>query len=111
MKKFDKALGEIKNGLKSVMYDAIAADERICSYEYDFGNTTIMVEVELIVGGCCVVVPDVWIERDDCEHQSPKVIQAVKDIIPDWWAVTQEVQLARWEERENEKMMLANMMY
>ena len=35
----------------------------------------------------------------------------VKNIIPDWWAVTQEVQLARWEERENEKMMLANMMY
>ena len=111
MKKFDKALSNIAAGVKSAMYDAIENDETICSYEYDYGNTTIMVEVQLIVGGCCVVVPDVWIERDDCEHQSPRVIEAVKNVLPDWWAVTQEVQLARWEERENEKMMLANMMY
>lgn len=109
MKKFDKALEKINSGVKSAMYDAIANDERSCSYEYDFGNTTIMIEIEVVGCAMCVVVPDVWIERDDCEHNSPKVIEAVKNVLPDWWAVTQEVQLARWEERENEKFMMAQM--
>lgn len=111
MKKFDKALSEIASKLKDVMYDTIAEDETCCTLEYDYGNTTIEIEVRLIIGGCCVVVPDVWIERDDCEHQSPRVIEAVKNIIPDWWAVTQEVELARYQEREEQRFMLANMMY
>lgn len=108
MKKFEKALKEIQSGVKDVMYDAIACDERTCYFEYDYGNTTIMIAIQLIVGGCCVVVPDVWIERDDCEHNSPRVIEAVKNILPDWWAVTREVEIARWEEREQEKFLLAN---
>lgn len=107
MKKFDKALKEIADGVKDAMYDAISEDLTRCSYEYDFGNTTIMVEVELVGSVCAVVVPDVWIERDDCEHNSPRVIEAVKNILPDWWSVTQEVELARWEERENEKFLMA----
>ena len=107
MKKFDKALKEIAAGVKDAMYDAISEDLTSCSYEYDFGNTTIMVEVELVGSVCAVVVPDVWIERDDCEHNSPRVIEAVKNILPDWWSVTQEVELARWEERENEKFLMA----
>lgn len=107
MKKFDKALKEIAAGVKDAMYDAISEDLTRCSYEYDFGNTTIMVEVELVGSVCAVVVPDVWIERDDCEHNSPRVIEAVKNILPDWWSVTQEVDLARWEERENEKFLMA----
>lgn len=107
MKKFDKALKEIAAGVKDAMYDAISEDLTRCSYEYDFGNTTIMVEVELVGSVCAVVVPDVWIERDDCEHNSPRVIEAIKNILPDWWSVTQEVDLARWEERENEKFLTA----
>ena len=107
MKKFDKALKEIAAGVKDAMYDAISEDLTRCSYEYDFGNTTIMVEVELVGSVCAVVVPDVWIERDDCEHNSPRVIEAVKNILPDWWSVTQEVELAIWEERENEKFLMA----
>ena len=107
MKKFDKALKEIAAGVKDAMYDAISEDLTRCSYEYDFGNTTIMVEVELVGSVCAVEVPDVWIERDDCEHNSPRVIEAVKNILPDWWSVTQEVELARWEERENEKFLTA----
>ena len=109
MKKFERALKEIGAGVKEAMRSTIEDDERICSFEYDFGNTTIMVEVELIIGGCCVAVPDVWIERDDCTHRSPRVIEAVKNILPDWWAVTQEVEVARWEAREQEKFLLAQM--
>ena len=108
MKKFDKALKAIASGVKDVMYDAISYDEKSCSYEYDFGNTTIMIEVELVGSGCLfVAVPDVWIEREDSEHNSPKVIEAVKRILPDWWAVKQEVDDARWTERENEKFLMA----
>ena len=109
MKKFDKALKEIQEGIKSRMWDAIRDNERNVYYEYDFGNTSINIEIELIIGGCCVVVPDVWIYRDDCEHRSPMVINAVKNIIPDWWAVAEEVEQAKREEEANERFMLANM--
>ena len=109
MKKFDKALKEIAAGVKDAMYDAIADDMSRCSYEYDFGNTTIMVEVEVVGSFMAVVIPDVWVDREDTTHNSPRVIDAVKNILPDWWAVTQEVELARWEERENEKFLMAQM--
>ena len=109
MKKFEKALNEIKQGVYEKMYDAVSCDDRTCSYEYDFGNTTIMVEVEVVGSFMAVVIPDVWVEREDCEHNSPRVINAVKNILPDWWSVTQEVEMARWEERENEKFLMAQM--
>ena len=107
MKKFDKALKEIAAGVKDAMYDAIADDMTRCSYEYDFGNTTIMVEVEVVGSFMAVVIPDVWVDREDTTHNNPRVIDAVKNILPDWWSVTQEVELARWEERENEKFLTA----
>ena len=109
MKKFDKALKEIAAGVKDAMYDAISDDMTRCSYEYDFGNTTIMVEVEVVGSFMAVVIPDVWVDREDTTHNSPRVIDAVKNILPDWWAVTQEVELERWNERENEKFLMAQM--
>ena len=109
MKNFQKALNEIKKGLYDSMFDAISCDDRSCSYEYDFGNTTINIEVQLIVGGCCVVVDDVWIDRENEEHASPKVIQAIKNIIPNWFDITREVELQRWNEREEEKFLMRQM--
>ena len=91
MKKFDKALTKIKSGVESAMYDAISNDERSCSYEYDFGNTTIMIEVEVVGYPMSVIVPDVWVEREDCTHNSPKVIEAVKNVLPDWWTIREQV--------------------
>ena len=84
MKKFDKALKEIAAGVKDAMYDAISNEMPRCNYEYDFGNTTIMVEVEVVGSFMAVVIPDVWVDRDDCTHNSPRVIDAVKNILPDW---------------------------
>ena len=109
MTTFDKALKEIAAVVKDAMYDAISDDMTRCSYEYDFGNTTIMVEVAVVGSFMAVVIPDVWVDREDTTHNSPRVIDAVKNILPDWWAVTQEVELARWEERENEKFLMAQM--
>lgn len=109
MKKFDKALKEIAAGVKDAMYDAIVEDMTRCSYEYDFGNTTIMIEVEVVGSFMAVVIPDVWVDREDTTHNSPRVIDAVKNILPGWFAVTQEVELARWNERENEKFLMAQM--
>ena len=109
MKKFEKALNEIKQGVYEKMYDAVSCDDRTCSFEYDFGNTTIMIEIEVIFGGCCVVVDDVWVERDNEEHQSPKVIAAVKNVLPNWFDIVREVEQQRWNEREEEKFLRAQM--
>ena len=64
MKRFEKALEEIAAGVKDAMYDAIADDMTRCNYEYDFGNTTIMIEVEVVGSFMAVVIPDVWVERE-----------------------------------------------
>ena len=107
MKKFDNALKAIQQGVYDAMFDAVSCDDRTCSYEYDFGNTTIMIEIEVIFGGCCVVVDDVWVERDNEEHQSPKVIAAVKNVLPNWFDVVRDVEQQRWNEREEEKFLRA----
>ena len=109
MKKFEKALSEIKAGMSSAIYDAIAYDERTINYEYDFGNTTIMVEIQVVVGACTVIVPDVWIEREDSEHNSPKVIAAVKNVIPDYFTIMHKYEEDVYFERENERMLMAQM--
>ena len=107
MKKFDKALSEIKQGVYDAMFDAVSCDERTCSYEYDFGNTTIMIDIEVIIGGCCVVIDDVWVDRENEQHNSPKVIAAVKNILPSWYDVVRDVEEQRWNEREEEKFLRA----
>ena len=99
MKKFEKALNEIKKGVYDSMFDAISCDDRTCSYEYDFGNTTIMIEIEVIFGGCCVVIDDVWVDRENEEHRSPKGIAAVKNVLRNWFDVVREVEQQRWNER------------
>jgi hypothetical protein len=107
MKKFDKALSEIKQGVYDAMFDAVSCDDRTCHFEYDFGNTTIMIEIEVIIGGCCVVVDDVWVERENEQHNSPKVIAAVKNILPCWYDVVRDVEEQIWNEREEEKFLRA----
>ena len=107
MKKFDKALKAIKDDMYCKMKDAIRDNEHTCYFEYDYGNVTIMIEVECLYG-CGVVVPDVWFEREDCEHKSPMVAEAVKNVLPDWWAVVRDYELERRAERDNERFMLAN---
>ena len=109
MKKFDKALEKIQAGVESAMYDAICNDERRCSYEYDFGNTTIMVEIEVVGCGFSVIVPDVWIDRENSDHNSPRVIKAIKNVLPDWWTIRERVNEERYIECENERMLMAQM--
>ena len=109
MKKFEKALDKIKKGVYDSMFDAISYDDKSCSYEYDFGNTTIMIDIEVVFGGCTVVVDDVWVARENEEHQSPKVIAAVKNILPNWFDVYRDVEMQRWNEREEEKFLRAQM--
>ena len=48
MKKFEKLVKEIKDGVEYEMRESIAAGWNHLSYEHDFGNTTVMVEVELV---------------------------------------------------------------
>lgn len=75
MKKFEKLVKEIKDGVEYEMRESIAAGWNHLSYEHDFGNTTVMVEVELVGCGLVVQINDVWVERDNSEHQSPMVVK------------------------------------
>jgi hypothetical protein len=109
MKKFDKALAEIAKRVKAEMTDRISQHCDTMSFEYDFGNTTIMIEVSEC--GSFLMrydMVDVWIERDDCEHNSPLVIQAIKNVLPDWWQIKQEVEQQEREMELNERFIRAN---
>lgn len=92
MKKFEKFVEEFAKNVESEMYDCIANGYDRMSYEQDYGNTTIMVEVELVGTIFSIDVVDVWIERDNSEHQSPKVIETIKQSLPKWWDVRQQVE-------------------
>ena len=92
MKKFEKLVKEIKDGVEYEMRESIAAGWKHLSYEHDFGNTTVMVEVELVGCGLVVQINDVWVERDNSEHQSPMVVEAIKQALPCWVDVQREVE-------------------
>ena len=92
MKKFDKLVKEIKDGVEYEMRESIAAGWNHLSYEHDFGNTTVMVEIELVGCGLVVQINDVWVERDNSEHQSPMVVEAIKQALPCWVDVQREVE-------------------
>ena len=92
MKKFEKLVKEIKDGVEYEMRESIAAGWNHLSYEHDFGNTTVMVEVELVGCGLVVQINDVWVERDNSEHQSPMVVEAIKQALPCWVDVQREVE-------------------
>lgn len=92
MKKFEKLVKEIKDGVEYEMRESIAAGWNHLSYEHDFGNTTVMVEVELVGCGIVVQINDVWVERDNSEHQSQMVVEAIKQALPCWVDVQREVE-------------------
>ena len=92
MTRFEKTIKELAKNVAIEMHDCIASGYDRMSYEQDYGNTTIMVEVELVGTIFSIDVVDVWIERDNSEHQSPKVIEAIKRALPNWWDVRQQVE-------------------
>lgn len=92
MRKFDKLVKQVAEGVENEIRESIAAGWDSASYEQDFGNTTVMVEVELVGRGIVVQINDVWIEREDSEHASPLVIEAIKKALPDWIAIDRQVE-------------------
>lgn len=92
MRKFDKLVKQVAQGVENEIRESIAAGLDSASYEQDFGNTTVMVEVELVGRGIVVQINDVWIEREDCDHSSPLVVEAIKQALPDWIAIERQVE-------------------
>lgn len=91
MRKFDKLVKEIQQDIRMEMRWRIADDVNTLTYEKDFGNTTIVVDIEMVGRGCVIQVNDVYIERDN-DHNSPLVVAAIKRAIPDWIEVEREVE-------------------
>lgn len=91
MKKFDKLVKEIQSGVEDAIRESISAGMNTTSYEQDYGNTTVEVEIELVGCGLVVQINDVWIERDNSEHRSPMVVEAIRQALPCWVDIDREV--------------------
>lgn len=99
MKKFDRILKEIAEGVRQEMRESIQSGYGWLSYEYDLSDCTVMIESHevLCVNGLCISDYDVWIERKDSTHDSTLVCRAIRQVLPEWCDVAREI--------DNEKMM------
>ena len=92
MKKFDKVLKEVAAGVRDEMRSSIEGGFNWFSYEYDLSGCTINVECQRVqcINGTLVSDYDVWIARDNEQHNSPIVLKAIRQVLPEWCDVERE---------------------
>ena len=107
MKKFDKVLKEVAAGVKNEMRSSVESGVNYLSYEYDLSDCTIMIESHQVVciNGTSVSDYDVWIEREDSTHESPMVINAIRQVLPEWIDVIREFEESQREFEMEERYM------
>lgn len=86
MAQIQTILREIKATMADGVYEAIA--DRCVSYsqEFEYGNA--FIGVELMKDGQA----DVWVAHEDARHKSPRIIEKVLDVLPEWWEIEREVE-------------------
>lgn len=92
MKKLQRIITTVADGVREEMVSSIAAGFGHTSYERQFGTAYIIVEVKekQLPTGFYDTDVDVCVLHDDIMHVSPNLEQAITDALPDWFAVRYE---------------------
>ncbi len=71
----------------------VFGDDRV-QYEQEFGNGTVGVDYYPVrlKNGCCMMVKDVYVLHDRGTGNSPLLVEALKDAIPNWEDVEREIE-------------------
>lgn len=86
MTNIDTILREIKTTMDDGVREAIA--DHCVDYSQEFQYGTAFIGVELVKDG----QTDVWVAHEDARHRSPRIIEKVLDVLPDWWEIESEVE-------------------
>ena len=109
MKKFDKILKEVADGVREEMRSSIEGGFNWFSYEYDLSDCTINVECQRVqcINGTLVTDYDVWIDRDNEQHSSPIVIKAIRQVLPEWYDEERKYEEEQQQFELEERYMMA----
>lgn len=105
MKKFDKFVQEIANEVEHEIRECIYADRKTMYYEKACNNEIVYIEMQM--AGNSVDVIDVCILRDD-ERNSPLVAEAIKQALPDWLEIQEQVEEETHEFNLEEQYRMEN---
>ena len=89
-----KLINEIARAVHDEMYDCISQDWDRLSWEREYGLALVRVEVELVRlrNGMYIDDVDVAVMHDDSTHESPLLEKAIREALPDWFNVKDEVE-------------------
>lgn len=91
----DTIVQQIKATVADGVYEAIADGCISYSQEFDYGGA--FIGVELMKGK----ESEVWVAHEDGRHQSPRIVEKVMDVLPDWRDVENEVMHDRWNSQDD----------
>ena len=109
MKRFENLVKEIAAEVRKEMKSSIDGGFDWFCYEHDLKDCTINIECQRVscVNGFLISDYDIWIDRENEQHESPIVINAIRQAMPEWYDVEREYQEEQKEFELEERYMMA----
>lgn len=89
MKKIQTIIKEVADGVLAAMKEAIESGYDYINYEKVYGDAAVYVDVKEVRlrGGLYIDDLDVCVYHAESGHQSPRLEQAIRKAMPDWFKV------------------------
>ena len=93
MKKIQEIIKAVADGVLDAMKDAIESGYDYVNYEKVYGDAAVYVDVREVRlrGGMYIDDLDVCVYHAESGHQSPRLEKAIRDAVPNWFKVKEEV--------------------
>lgn len=93
MKKIQEIIKAVADGVLDAMKDAIESGYDYVNYEKVYGDAAVYVDVREVRlrGGMYIDDLDVCVYHSESGHQSPRLEKAIRDAVPNWFKVKEEV--------------------
>lgn len=93
MNKIQKIVREIADGVLDAIRDAVESGYDYVNYEKVYGDAAVYVDIREVRlrGGMYIDDTDVCVYHAESCHQSPRLEQAIRNAIPNWFKVKEDV--------------------
>ena len=93
MNKKQEIIKAVADGVREAMKDAIESGYDYINYEKVYGDAAVYVDVKEVRlrGGMYIDDVDVCVYHAESGHQSPRLEQAIRSAVPDWFEVKEEM--------------------
>ena len=83
----DTIVRELSEGMRQQMRQAIMAGDDMATYQKEYGDCVIMVDVRAYCSQITLAV----VSHYDARHKSPRLEKVIEDAMPNWYSVEREV--------------------